>query len=184
MFITKKHISRRTVLQGMGAAISLPFLEAMLPAQTPLRQTAAAPKSRFACIEVVHGSAGSTEWGTNEGLLVPKKEGRDFDFGMIISPLEPFKDHLTTISMTDCAQADPSKPEEVGADHFRSAARFFLTAAHPKQTLGSDVYCGTSIRIRCTRRSSVKTRRYRPFSSVPKTKTPQAPAAGCTAACT
>lgn len=144
MFITKKHISRRTVLQGMGAAISLPFLEAMAPARTLLRETAAAPKSRLACIEVVHGSAGSTEWGTNEGLLIPKKEGRDFDFGTIIKPLEPLKDYTTLISMTDCAQADPLTPEEVGADHFRSAA-VFLTAAHPKQTLGSDVYCGTSI---------------------------------------
>jgi hypothetical protein len=144
MFITKKHISRRTVLQGMGAAITLPFLEAMVPAQTPLRQTAAASKSRLACIEVVHGSAGSTEWGTNEGLLIPKKEGRDFDFGMIIKPIESFKDYTTIVSMTDCGAADPLTPEEVGADHFRSAA-VYLTAAHPKQTLGSDVYCGTSI---------------------------------------
>ncbi len=144
MFITKKHISRRTMLQGMGAAISLPFLEAMVPAQTPQRQTAASPKSRLACIEVVHGSAGSTEWGTNEALLVPRKEGRDFDFGMIVKPLEPLKDYTTIVSMTDCAQADPLTAEEVGADHFRSAA-VFLTASHPKQTLGSDVYCGTSI---------------------------------------
>jgi hypothetical protein len=144
MFITKKHISRRTVLQGMGAAMSLPLLEAMIPAQTPTRQTAAAPKSRLACIEVVHGSAGSTEWGTNEGLLIPKTEGRDFEFGMIVKPLEPFRDYTTLVSMTDCGQADPLTAEEVGADHFRSAA-VFLTAAHPKQTLGSDVYCGTSI---------------------------------------
>lgn len=144
MFITKKHISRRTMLQGMGAAISLPFLEAMVPAQTPLAKTAAAPKSRLACIEVVHGSAGSTEWATNEGLLIPKREGRDFDFGMIIKPLESFKEDTTVVSMLDCGQADPLTAEEVGADHFRSAA-VFLTAAHPKQTLGSDVYCGTSI---------------------------------------
>jgi hypothetical protein len=116
----------------------------MVPAQTPLRQTAASPKSRLACIEVVHGSAGSTEWGTNEGLLIPKKEGRDFDFGPIIKPLESLKDYTTVVSMTDCAAADPLTAEEVGADHFRSAA-VFLTAAHPKQTLGSDVFCGTSI---------------------------------------
>lgn len=144
MFITKKHISRRTVLQGMGAAISLPLLEAMVPAQTPTRQTAAVPKSRLACIEVVHGSAGSTEWGTNEALLIPKKEGRDFEFGMIVKPIEAFKDYTTMITMTDCGQADPLTAEEVGADHFRSAA-VFLTAAHPKQTMGSDVFCGTSI---------------------------------------
>src|SRR5437762_6948610 len=107
MFITRKHIPRRTVLRGMGAMVSLPFLEAMVPAQTPLSKTAAAGKSRLACIEVVHGSAGSTEWGTNEGLLIPKKEGRDFDFGMIVKPLESFKDYTTIISMTDCATADP-----------------------------------------------------------------------------
>lgn len=144
MFITKKSISRRTVLQGMGAAISLPFLEAMAPAMTPLRQTAASSKSRLACIEVVHGSAGSTEWGTNEGLLTPKKEGRDFEFGMIIEPLRTSKDYTTIISMTDCGVANPRTPEEVGSDHFRSAA-VYLTASHAKQTMGSDVYCGTSI---------------------------------------
>src|SRR5882672_4260154 len=105
MFITKKHISRRSVLHGMGAAISLPFLEAMLPAQTPTRRSAATPKSRFAAIEVVHGSAGSTEWGTSEGLLVPKKDGTDFDFGMIVKPLEAFRDYTTLVTMTDCAQA-------------------------------------------------------------------------------
>ncbi len=102
MFITKKHISRRTVLRGLGAAVSLPFLEAMTPARTALGQTAASPKSRFAGIEIVHGSSGSTEWGTNEGLLIPKKEGRDFDFGMIIEPLEPLRDYITNVSMTDC----------------------------------------------------------------------------------
>jgi hypothetical protein len=54
MFITKKHMSRRTVLRGMGAAVALPFLEAMAPAATPLRQTAAVPKSRLCTIEIVH----------------------------------------------------------------------------------------------------------------------------------
>ena len=47
MFITKKHISRRTVLRGAGAALALPFLEAMVPAATALAQTAASPKPRF-----------------------------------------------------------------------------------------------------------------------------------------
>src|SRR2546430_13647221 len=61
-----------------------------------------------------------SEWGTTEGLLVLKKEGRDFDFGMIIKPFEGFKDYITIISMTDCAQADPLKPKKVKADHFRS----------------------------------------------------------------
>ena len=46
MFITKKHISRRTVLKGAGVAVSLPFLDAMVPAATAIAATAAAPTSR------------------------------------------------------------------------------------------------------------------------------------------
>jgi len=144
MFITKKTISRRTVLRGMGSIVALPFLDAMLPAQTPLRKSAARPKSRFAAIEVVHGCAGSTPHGNATALWRPLKEGSDFAFGRIIEPLEPFRDELTIISNTDCGAADSLVPEEVGADHFRNAA-VFLTAAHPKQTVGADVYCGTSI---------------------------------------
>lgn len=144
MFITKKHISRRTVLRGMGAAIALPFLEAMVPAQTPLRKTAASGKSRLACIEVVHGSAGSTEYGLKEALWTPKQEGSNFEVGKILKPVESFRDYLTIVSHTDCGAAMPWSAEEVGADHFRNAA-VFLTASHPKQTLGSDIHCGTSI---------------------------------------
>src|SRR5688572_4483590 len=144
MFITKRHISRRTVIRGMGSVIALPFLEGMVPAQTPLRNTAAAPKSRFAAIEVVHGCAGSTVYGHEKGIWSPLKEGSNFEFGTIIKPLEPFRDYITVVSNTDCGAAMPLSPEEVGADHFRNAA-VFLTAAHPKQTLGADVYCGTSI---------------------------------------
>ena len=60
MFITRKHLSRRAVLRGMGATLGLPLLDSMVPAQTPLHKTAAAPPTRLACIEMVHGSAGST----------------------------------------------------------------------------------------------------------------------------
>src|SRR5205823_3513753 len=144
MFITRKHLSRRTVLRGMGAMVSLPFLEAMVPAQTRLSQTAASPRSRLACIEVVHGDAGSTSYGTDKNLRIPAKEGSDYEFTKILKPLEPFRDYLTVVSMMDCRQAEPFTAEEVGADHFRSSA-VFLTGSHPKQTEGSDVHCGTSI---------------------------------------
>ena len=86
MFITKKHISRRTVLRGMGAAVALPFLESMVPAQTPLRKTAASPKSRLTCIEVCHGSAGSTDYGEEKNLWMPAKEGADFEFANVALP--------------------------------------------------------------------------------------------------
>jgi len=144
MYITKRHISRRTVLRGMGAAISLPFLEAMVPAQTPLRKSAAVPKSRLACVEIVHGSAGSTPYGTDANLWMPAKEGSDFEFTPILKPLEPLREYITVLTMMDNAPAEAVTPEEVGADHFRSSA-VFLTASHPKRTEGSDVYCGTSI---------------------------------------
>lgn len=144
MFIAKKHISRRTVLRGMGAAVGLPLLESMVPAMTPLRQTAAANRTRLACVEVVHGSAGSTMYGTDTNLWMPAKEGKDFEFTTILKPLEPFRDYTTVISMMDCHTADPYSPEEVGADHFRSSA-VYLSGAHPKQTMGSDVYNGTTL---------------------------------------
>ncbi len=144
MFITKKHISRRTMLQGTGAAVALPFLESMAPAQTPLEQTAATPRPRFAGVEIVHGNSGSTTYGTEKNLWAPGTEGRDFEFTQILEPMEPFRDYTTIISHTDCGQADPLTAEEVGADHFRSSA-VFLTASHPKQTEGSDVYNGTSV---------------------------------------
>jgi hypothetical protein len=144
MFISKKSISRRTILRGMGAAVALPFLESMVPAQTPLRNTAATPKSRFTAIEIVHGSAGSTSYGTKNNLWSPGTEGRDFEFTKILKPIEPFRDYTTIVSHTDCGQADAVSPQEVGADHFRSSA-VYLTAAHAKQTEGSDIYNGVSI---------------------------------------
>lgn len=144
MFISKKHIPRRTILRGMGAAVALPFLEAMVPAQTPLRKSAATPLSRLTCIEMVHGAAGSTEYGTAQHYWAPEKEGSDFEFTLSLKPLEPYRDNVTIISHTDCRQADPKTPNEEDAGHRRSSA-VFLTGGHPKYTDGSDVYCATSI---------------------------------------
>ena len=87
MFLTKKHLSRRAVLRGAGAVISLPFLDAMAPAQTPLRLTAAAPRSRLACIEMVHGSAGSTPEGSGKHYWSPTREGSEFELSYCLEPL-------------------------------------------------------------------------------------------------
>src|ERR1700751_6399589 len=100
MFITRKHISRRTLLRGMGACVGLPLLDSMVPAQTPLSKTAAAPRSRLACIEMVHGAAGSTVDGSNKHYWSPAKEGADFEFTQILRPLEPFREHVTIVSGT------------------------------------------------------------------------------------
>jgi hypothetical protein len=134
MFITKKHISRRTVLRGAGAALALPFLDAMVPAATALAQTAATPKPRFVGCFVPHGMA--------PGYWVPDKEGTDFDFKFCFKPLEPFREHLTLLSGLHSRSAEPP-PGVTGADHWVAAA--FRCGNKPKKTAGADVYAGTTI---------------------------------------
>jgi len=147
-FITGKHISRRTMLHGMGAAVGLPLLDAMIPAKRLWADTYAAQsasKTRLVCIEQVHGAAGCNELGASLNLWAPAAEGRDFDLSpSSLRPLEPFRDYLTIVSNTDSKMAEAYQPEEIGGDHFRSSA-VFLTQAHPKQTEGSDVSVGTSM---------------------------------------
>jgi hypothetical protein len=144
MFITRKHLSRRTVLRGMGVSLALPLLDSMVPAQTPVAKTAAAPKTRLACIEMVHGAAGSTADGTEKHYWSPAEEGRDFKFSQTLEPLEPLREYITVVSDTDLHPATAWAAAEEGADHFRSSA-VYLTAAHPKMTEGSDYFVGTSI---------------------------------------
>ena len=134
MFITKKHISRRTVLRGAGAALALPFLDAMVPAATALAQTAADPKPRFVGCFVPHGMA--------PGYWVPDKEGAGFDFPFNFKPLEPYRDQVTILSGLHSRSAEPP-PGVTGADHWVAAA--FLCANKPKKTAGADVYAGTTI---------------------------------------
>jgi Protein of unknown function (DUF1552) len=134
MFITRKHIPRRTVLRGAGAALALPLLEAMVPAATALAQTEARPKPRFVGCFVPHGMA--------PGYWVPEKEGSDFDFKFCFKPLEPYRDHVTLLSGLHSRSAEPP-PGVTGADHWVAAA--FLCANKPKKTAGADVYAGTTI---------------------------------------
>src|SRR6201984_3363272 len=98
MVITKKHLSRRTVLRGLGVTMALPLLDSMVPAQTPLKKTAAATPTRLACIEMVHGSAGSTGEGSNKHYWSPEKTGRDFEFSQTLEPLAPFREYITIVS--------------------------------------------------------------------------------------
>ncbi len=147
-FITGKHMSRRTVLRGIGASIALPLLDAMVPVRrlvaSPSSRVSAGP-TRLVAIEMVHGAAGSSAYGASQHLWSPAAVGSDFDLTpSALSPLEPFRDYLTIVSNTDVKGAEAIKPTEIGGDHFRSSATF-LTQAHPKQTEGSDVYVGTSL---------------------------------------
>jgi hypothetical protein len=90
MILTKKHLSRRTVLKGAGASISLPLLDAMIPARTALANTAAAPKVRLGFVYFPHGAV-MQHW-------TPKQTGRDFELSTILKPLEPLRDYVTVIS--------------------------------------------------------------------------------------
>jgi len=90
MFIARKHLSRRTVLRGLGASVSLPLLDAMIPAGTALAQTAAKPAPRLGFIYFPHGAIMS-KW-------TPSTEGREFDLPPVLKPLEPFKRQLTIVT--------------------------------------------------------------------------------------
>ena len=83
MFITKRHIPRRSFLQGMGVSIALPFMESMLPAQTPLKNSVVAATPRFTFVYVPHGMI--------MGELTPATEGANFEITNILTPLEPFR---------------------------------------------------------------------------------------------
>ncbi|MDP2390762.1 MAG: DUF1552 domain-containing protein, partial [Acidobacteriota bacterium] len=136
-----KHLARRTVLKGLGAAIALPMLDAMMP----VRAAAQTRKVRLVAMEMVHGSAGATAFGLQKNLWAPAATGSAFDLSSTsMAPLEPWRDYLTIVSNTDVRNAEAFNPPEIGGDHFRSAA-VFLTQAHPRQTQGSDLRAGTSL---------------------------------------
>ena len=120
----------------------------MIPARSVFAKTTAAraaSRARLVCIEQVHGAAGCSEYGLAQNLWSPAATGRSFDISKgTLSPLEPFRDHLTIVSNTDARMAEAQSAPEVGGDHFRSSAVMY-THAHPKLTEGSDVKVGTSM---------------------------------------
>ena len=134
-FLTKKHLSRRTVLRGAGATLALPLLDAMIPAGVALAQTAANPKPRFVGCFVPHGMA--------PGYWVPEKEGAlEATLPFNWKPLEPFRAQTVILSGLHSRSAEPP-PGATGADHWVAAA--FMCANKPRKTAGADVYAGTTI---------------------------------------
>jgi hypothetical protein len=103
MFISRKHVARRTVLKGVGAAIGLPLVEAMIPAGTAWADTAAGktPK-RFAFVGFPHGAIMDSWW--------PKETGTNFTISPILQPLEPFRKHLTIVSGLRNKPAETPEP--------------------------------------------------------------------------
>jgi hypothetical protein len=120
VFITKKHISRRTLLKGAGVGLSLPLLDAMIPASTALGATAAAAKPRLGFFYFPHGAV-MENW-------TPSSEGRDFDLKSIVEPQAPFRKQLTLVSNLG------NKPGESRAVHALVPATW-LSCVHPKEGL-------------------------------------------------
>jgi len=142
--LVRQPLDRRTFLQGMGAMVALPYLDAMQPFARRGAMAAADP-TRMLFMEMVHGAAGCSPFGMTENLWAPAQIGSGFDLaGTSLSPLEPWRKYLSIISNTDVRMAEAYKAEEIGGDHFRSSA-VFLTQAHPTQTEGSDIFVGTSM---------------------------------------
>jgi hypothetical protein len=124
------HLSRRTVLRGVGAALALPFLDAMVPALTAQARTAAVPRKRLACIYIPHGVI-LDQW-------TPATAGAGFEFKPILKPVEPFRDHITLVS-------NLLRPERGVDTNHAGAPSSWLTGVPPKRTAGPDFSLGATL---------------------------------------
>jgi hypothetical protein len=139
MIITKKAMSRRTVLRGVGVSLALPLLDAMVPALTAMAQTVAKPVQRYGFFYLPNGVAMTH---TDVNYWKPKTVGANFEFSPILQPLEPFRDQMTVISGLHHRSSESLG--DGNGDHTRSTGTW-LTGVHIKRTEGSDLRAGTSV---------------------------------------
>ncbi len=137
MIITKRAISRRTVLRGMGVSLALPMLDAMVPALTA-QAKAARPVHRYGFFYMPNGVA-MNHTGVN--YWKPTTVGADFEMSPILKPLEAFRNQMTVVSGLHNRSAESLG--DGNGDHTRSTGSW-LTGAHIKRTEGSDLRAGTS----------------------------------------
>lgn len=131
MFITRKHLSRRTVLKGAGVSIALPLLDAMAPAATALGQTAAAPKMRTGFFYIPHGAImHNTAHGPSMDRWTPTGAGADFQLSPILAPLERYKDYVTSFANLENA-ASAGSVHTINPATWLSATRPDGTGANP-----------------------------------------------------
>jgi hypothetical protein len=132
MFITKKHLPRRTFLKGATAGVALPMLDAMLPAMAADPE----PITRYSFIHIPHGAS--------PGYWNPESTAANWALSPSLQPLSAYKDQLTVITGMDHRMATSLSQEESAGDHSRTAA-VFLSAAHPRRTEGQDIEAGITI---------------------------------------
>jgi len=119
MFITRKHLQRRTFLRGAGAAVALPLLDAMIPAHTALARTAAAAKIHLGFFYLPHGAI-MERW-------TPTGEGTGYKLAPILEPLKEFQKQLTVVSGIG------NRPAQSGAVH-AIVPGTWLSCVHPRMT--------------------------------------------------
>jgi len=129
MMITKKALSRRTVLRTIGAALPLPFLDAMVPALTAWQRTPAQAPLRFGAVYIPNGVI--------PGQWFPSAEGRAFDFTPSLKPLERFRDQVLVLSGLD--SVPPPPPGERQYNNHADASTRFLTDVTPSRSLRAGV---------------------------------------------
>jgi len=133
--VTKSALPRRTVLRGLGACISLPLLDSMIPAFAAIRETAAKPTPRLSILYIGNGAVMS-DW-------TPTVVGKDFKFSPSLSPLSSFRKNLLVLSGLDNVPGE-RRPGEPAGGHGRISGSF-LTGVHVKPTEGADFEAGMSI---------------------------------------
>ncbi len=128
MIITKKAMSRRAVLRGIGATVALPLLDGMVPALSAMRTTAASGIRRFGVVYVPNGMA-MEHW-------TPTGEGNAFEFSPILQPMTPFRDRTLVLTGLN--------PGPGGGAHAGASTKF-LTGVAGRMTDGAEIHSGTSI---------------------------------------
>ena len=129
MMITKKALSRRTVLRSLGAAVSLPLLDAMVPPLTAMQRTPAQAPMRFGAVYVPNGVI--------PGQWFPASEGKAFEFSPSLKPLEKFREQLLVVSGLD--SVPPPPPGERQYNNHADASTRFLTDVTPSRTLRAGI---------------------------------------------
>ncbi len=133
MFVTRKSLSRRTVLKGMGTTLALPFLESMVPAFQALAQSPAKPPMRFGAIYFPNGAPMASP--TN--YWMPAAAG-ELEITPILKPLEAVKQQMTVVGNLSRAGG------KTVTDHAVSSAGW-LSGAVAKQTEAEDIHLGITI---------------------------------------
>jgi hypothetical protein len=148
MFLTKKHLSRRTVLKGAGVSLALPLLDAMIPAATALAQTAASPKMRMGFFYIPHGAImGNTSFGPEMDKWTPSGSGDNFRLSPILASLEPHKRYVTSFgnlqnnamvggvhSLAPATWLSGTRPDKASASASMSTTLDQVVAGHISQS--------------------------------------------------